>query len=294
MVSFCPFFGLVQLQINGFLSSEHEGRCLYFFSSLICSTHRVKKEESPIALSFLELLFSLLAKVPARRCYHDFILGVANSGPWDQFFRGASDLIRTLGFVIALGAQSCWFRPSPTAQQWWILHVNVCGAQGKDQGVQKKVWSLWRNGYGGRLSAGLPSQPRRFWVQFPTNYCSELQKGKSFAWSSLSRPPASWPSCSVTCLGSRDKKTLVTELTITAFLKELHWRALGRDKSYKAHLLSPMGSHIMPPLGCLSATPPVLGKSQAPGSGELWPLPGQWWPAESRMNFELSTWAVHP
>lgn len=88
--------------------------------------------------------------------------------------------------------------------------------------------------------------------------------------------------CSFTCLG-----------TIIAFLKEMHWRALGREDSYKVHLVSPTWSYIMPSLGCLSATPPVLGKSQVPGSGEPWPVPGQWWPAESRMNFKLSARAVH-
>lgn len=71
----------------------------------------------------------------------------------------------------------------------------------------KKV-SLQRNGYRGRLSAGLPSPPRRFWVQFSVNYCVQLQKGKSFVWRSLASPPASWPSFNLLrhLLGKQGKK----------------------------------------------------------------------------------------
>lgn len=97
--------------------------------------------------------------------------------------------------------------------------------------------------------------------------------------------------CSVTCLGSRERKT-AREPTIIAFLKELHWRALGREENYKRHLLNPMWPYIVCPLGCLSATPPVLGNSQLPGSGEPRPVPGQQRPAESRRNDKLSARAA--
>lgn len=79
----------------------------------------------------------------------------------------------------------------------------MCGAQrtwarvqhkARPKGYKKKVFSLLSKVYRGTLFAGLPSQSRRFWVQCSINYCSQPQKGKSFMWSSLAGPLASWPS----------------------------------------------------------------------------------------------------